>query len=216
MVVLALMLVMDRAITAHVHLVSLVLTASLIIDHVKMILVGTTVTTFCVLDCNLKREYIASLGTCYNVSDTDFNCSCVSGWEGKRCERMINHCDNITCENKGICRPSLLIYTCECLYGYYGQHCETATATLVIYQIVSTSFAYVAIIAMGAVVMFVVVMDILKYCFGIDPVEEEREKMRQQRRAKKRKPIIQRFVYVNATSTSSPEQPTSTTAETTV
>ena len=153
---------------------------------------------------------------CHNVSSTDFNCTCKPGWEGKRCEQMINFCNNVTCQNRGACRPSLLNYSCECLYGYFGQHCESATTTLAIYKIVSTSLAYVAIIAMGAVVTFVVVMDILKYGFGIDPVEEEREKMRQERRAKKRKPVIQRFVYVNKPSASSSEQPAATNNETMV
>jgi hypothetical protein len=129
---------------------------------------------------------------------------------------MTNYCDNVTCQNRGVCRPSLLNYSCICFYGYFGQHCELTTKTLIIYQILSTTFAWVAILAMVTVAMFVVVMDILKYCFGIDPVEEEREKMRQERRAKKRKPVIERFVYVNAPSASSLEQPTSTTAETTV
>ena len=67
---------------------------------------------------------------------------------------------------------------------------------------------------MVAVAIFVVVMDILKYCFGIDPVEEERERMRPEKRAKKRKPVIERFVYVNAPATT--EQSAATTAETTV
>ena len=125
---------------------------------------------------------------------------------------MINFCYNITCQNRGVCQPSLLNYSCECLYGYVGQYCETETTTLIIYQIVATSFAYVAIIAMSAVATFVVVMDILKYCFGIDPVERERERMRRERRAKKRKPVIQRFVYINPSPT---EQPMATVAETT-
>ena len=73
---------------------------------------------------------------------------------------------------------------------------------IVILKIVSKSVAYVAILAMVSVAMFVVVMDILKYCFGIDPVEEERERIRRAKRAKKRKPVIQRFVYVNAPPTS--------------
>jgi hypothetical protein len=41
-------------------------------------------------------------------------------------------------------------------------------------------------------------MDILKYCFGIDPVGEERERIRREKRVKKRKPVIQRFIYINA------------------
>ncbi len=59
---------------------------------------------------------------------------------------------------------------------------------------------------MTSVAMFVVIMDILKYCFGIDPICEERERIRRKKQAKKRKrPIIQRFIYVNAPSTASEE-----------
>jgi hypothetical protein len=68
---------------------------------------------------------------------------------------------------------------------------------------------------MASVVIFVIVMDILKYCFGIDPVHEERELIRRQKQAKKRKPVIQRFIYVNAPSPPS-EQSIPTTEETTV
>jgi hypothetical protein len=57
-------------------------------------------------------------------------------------------------------------------------------------------------------------MDILKYCFGIDPVSEERERIRREKRAKKRKPIIQRFIYVNAPPPS--EEPITTTNDTVV
>jgi hypothetical protein len=51
---------------------------------------------------------------------------------------------------------------------------------------------------MVAAAMFIIIMDILKYCFGIDPTREELERIRQKKREKKRKPVIQRFVYVNA------------------
>jgi hypothetical protein len=90
-------------------------------------------------------------------------------------------------------------YKCECLgESYSGRHCEITATKIKIYKIVSKSFAYVAIIAMISVAMFIVIMDILKYCFGIDPVYEERERIRRSKKAKKRKPVIQRFVYVNA------------------
>jgi hypothetical protein len=43
-------------------------------------------------------------------------------------------------------------------------------------------------------------MDILKYCFGIDPTKDELEKIRRAKAAKKvkRPPVIQKFHYVNA------------------
>jgi hypothetical protein len=115
------------------------------------------------------------------------------------CEIKTNFCWNITCQNNGVCRPIVGNYTCECLGdSYFGRHCEHTTKKMVIYKIVSKSFGYVAIIAMVIVGMFIVIMDILKYCFGIDPVEEERERMRRKRVEKKRKPVIQRSVYIDA------------------
>jgi hypothetical protein len=77
--------------------------------------------------------------------------------------------------------------------------------------LISKSFAYIAIFAMISVAMFIVVMDVLKYFFGIDPVGEEMKKMRKKKQAKKRKPVIQRFIYVNA-----PPQPVSTIEKTAV
>ncbi len=51
---------------------------------------------------------------------------------------------------------------------------------------------------MTAAVMFIIIMDILKYCFGIDPTREDLERIRREKLRKKRKPVIQRFIYVNA------------------
>lgn len=84
-------------------------------------------------------------------------------------------------------------YTCECLGDsfYFGHHCEQKTKRIMLLQIVSTSINYIAIAVMSSTAMFIIIMDILKYCFDIDPVEGEREKIR------RRRPVIQRFVYVN-------------------
>lgn len=184
-----------KTILAHVHLVSTALGVNSIIDLVPQILVGTTVNIFFVL---LLFSSGITLGICNGTSDGKFNCTCAPGWEGRHCERMTNYCYNITCENKGVCRPSLGKFSCECLDGYSGQYCGTTATRLVIIKAVSKSFAFVAILAMASVVTFVIVMDILKYCFGIDLVEEERERMRREKRAKKRRLVIQRFAHVNA------------------
>lgn len=106
---------------------------------------------------------------------------------------MINFCNNVTCQNNGVCRPILLNYTCECLGdSYSGRHCEIVSKRIIIYKTISKTFSYVAIIAISIVVMFVIIMDVLKYCFGIDPVRKERERYR-----RRKHPIIQRFTYVN-------------------
>jgi hypothetical protein len=60
-------------------------------------------------------------------------------------------------------------------------------------------------------------MDILKYCFGIDPVDKDRQLIRRKKQEKKRKPVIQRFMYVDAPPiVSSVEKQIPTTKESTV
>ncbi len=146
------------------------------------------------------------------MSSTKFNCTCAPGWEGKNCERKINYCYNQLCNNNGVCRSLLLNYSCDCFGdSYSGRDCEIKAKRIIILKMVSKSFAYIAITAMASVAMFVIIMDLLKYCFGIDPVHEELKRIRRGKRAKKRKPIIQRFVYVDAPATS--DKPVTTIVE---
>lgn len=143
--------------------------------------------------------YLFLLGIYSKTLNSTFNCTCKPGWEGINCERKINYCHNITCQNKGVCRPLFLGYVCECLSGSYsGPFCEITAARIIIYQIVSKSFAYIAILALITVAIFIIIMDILKYCFGIDPTREELERIRRKKQVKNRKPVIERFIYVNA------------------
>lgn len=129
-----------------------------------------------------KEHTCLNNGTCNRISQRNFNCTCTDGWEGKHCERKINLCVSSPCQNRGVCFPSLLNYTCECLQGSYsGRHCEITATRIRVLQIVSKSVSFIAIIAMVTVAMFVLIMDILKYCFGIDPVEGERERIRRER-----------------------------------
>ena len=113
---------------------------------------------------------------------------------------MINYCGNNTCLNGGVCQSSLLNYSCLCLTGSYsGQFCEVTERTIVTRQIVSKSFAYIAIVAIIGAAMFIVTMDVLKYCFGIDPVDRKRRPKKSEKRKKRKKPVqIIRFKYVHA------------------
>jgi hypothetical protein len=52
-------------------------------------------------------------------------------------------------------------------------------------------------ILLPAYTMFIVIMDILKYCFGIDPIREDLEQIRRKKLAKKRKPVIYVFYSIN-------------------
>jgi len=162
------------------------------------------------------------LGKCNETSDGTFQCICDDGWQGINCESMVNYCDyeNVTCMNNGICLPLLLNYTCECLGDnfYSGRHCEITSTKILVHETISKSFAYIAIIAITTVAMFVVIMDILKYCFGVDPVREQREKIHRAKPVIKRKrPVVQRFIYVNAPPVQPPSgNPTATVIETVV
>lgn len=104
------------------------------------------------------------------TSNTTYTCECGPGWEGEHCDQRTNYCRNVTCENAGVCRPLFRDYHCECLSGSYsGRHCEIVSEKTRIYDTVSRSLAYIAIIAICTVVSFILIMDMLKYGFHIDP-----------------------------------------------
>ena len=73
-------------------------------------------------------------------------------------------------------------YRCQCLTNdYWGRHCEYVSTRLLIRQYISESVGYVAILVLVATITFVIVMDVLKYIFGIDPVRRERDEIRRGR-----------------------------------
>ena len=128
---------------------------------------------------------------------------------------MIDFCNQTKCENQGVCRPLVSRAICECVDGYFGEFCQKHRGELITQKAASKSLAYIAIIALCCVVAFVVVLDILKYFFGIDPAKEERKRMREKKkRRKKRRPVVQRFIYIPApTDPSTPKRRLSTIEE---
>ena len=135
------------------------------------------------------------------VNQTTFDCNCIKGYNGAHCESLENMCKNITCENRGTCFQSFLNWTCECLSAsmFHGRYCEHKSTALVVQQILSKSFASIAISAIVILFSFVIIMDILKYGFGIDPVDRERRLMRlehekeQLKKKKTRKKTIENY-----------------------
>ncbi len=75
---------------------------------------------------------------------------------------MIHRCDDKPCLNGGVCQPIPHGYECKCLDdSYSGRHCEIVARRIIIHRFFSKLVACIAII---------VITDILKYCFDIDPV----------------------------------------------
>ncbi len=125
--------------------------------------------------------------------------------------------------NQGVCQPLLLNYTCLCLgNSYFGRYCENTANKILVLQRLSKSFAFIAIIAMISVVIFVVTMDVLKYFFGIDPVGPTRKELelakRRKRKPKRKKKAVRiiRFIYVHAPPQKSSEESISPVEQATV
>lgn len=129
-------------------------------------------------------------GVCTPLNDTHFQCSCTKERTGIHCEDPIDYCKNVTCLNKGVCQSLSPGYKCLCITAdYSGTHCEDVARSVIVRQYVSKTFGYIAIISLFIVVAFLVIMDILKYVFGIDPVREERELLRRRRAGLGRKNV---------------------------
>lgn len=185
-------------IPVYVYQDSEVVNAKLILDLADQILAGTMVESTARVEMITINWFV---GTCHQTSNTTFLCDCAPGWLDDQCQTMNDYCKNVTCLNNGICRQSLLNYTCECLTGSFsGRHCEITTNTLVLYQTLAKSFAYVVIIAIASVAAFVVGLDILKIFFGIDPAgskSKQRQSMKRKAGKKRKKPVlIIRYVYI--------------------
>jgi len=140
------------------------------------------------------------LGTCLNISNSDYLCVCEEGWTSGHCEAMVNYCQNVTCENNGVCRPLFRDFKCECLSSSYsGLYCQITAGSLVARKLVGKSFGYIAIIFITSVFVLVVTLDVLKYVFHIDAARGELERLRRRKYRKKRRKrgIATQFRYVN-------------------
>jgi hypothetical protein len=145
-------------------------------------------------------------GKCNQTIDGG-QCVCPTGKTGRNCETEINNCSTIKCKNDGQCVSSFGNWSCQCIDKslFTGTYCENKASTLVVKELTSRSFAGVAIGCLSTVVSFILILDILKYCFHIDPLLEERqnEMRRQQTEGMKQRPNQQqptlavRFQYIH-------------------
>ena len=54
----------------------------------------------------------------------DYECQCVTGWEGKDCDTNIDDCASNPCQNNAICVDKVADYECQCVLGWEGTDCE--------------------------------------------------------------------------------------------
>ena len=111
----------------------------------------------------------------------------MNGYSGMSCELVTDMCGNITCENSGICVSAYLLWSCRCIDSslYSGTYCQDKSSALTTKEALSKSLGIVAIIAICCVVGFILLMDILKYVFKIDPVDRERHRLKMEKEKEK-------------------------------
>lgn len=150
----------------------------------------------------IQFELKRFLGTVKGIVNGTCQCRCVGKYHGAHCELQVDLCQNFTCENQGVCVSRADHAACLCVgSGFYsGDRCEIVETKRIVLGVVAKSFSWLAILILICFALFIIIMDLLKYVFGIDPVEVERKKMREERR-RRRRPVVQHFVYVNAPDT---------------
>ena len=157
---------------------------------------------------SLSQSFIFSVsylhvGTCEKLMNGTYTCQCAVGWEGSACEKRLNYCANVTCENQGVCRSRTSTYECLCLgESYSGRHCETVSKETVILRTVASSISFTLISIISGCALFIVMMDVLKYVFGVDVAKVEEKDRRPRRRHRRPKHLhIIHYVYVNRRAT---------------
>ena len=67
-------------------------------------------------------------GQCHNVQGMDgkrtFRCQCPAGFVGFDCSRTKDFCDNLPCQNGGVCISTKHSFICQCKSGFSGDRCQ--------------------------------------------------------------------------------------------
>ncbi|CAF4294924.1 unnamed protein product [Rotaria magnacalcarata] len=101
-------------------------------------------------------------------------CLCPEGFQGDFCEDNIDDCANIKCSHHGICQDDMNSYKCLCFDGYYGNQCEERSVQIVLFEIVTKSFAFVAILLIISIACLAIASDIHTYLTRSKQVRKHR------------------------------------------
>ena len=153
----------------------------------------------CYEKSQLAQSQIAQIN---NQSSSEFVCKCVEGFYGAYCEKEVDICLGLKCENGGACVSFSALndsagngsefyhaYKCLCTSYFYGSFCEKMVLSYKIKRIVSTSFGAAAAIAIISLYLFIIVLDLSKLFCKYDRVVVRRGHYRIMKRKKKEKPV---------------------------
>ncbi len=145
-------------------------------------------------------------GVCNTTSNVT-SCICPTGKTGDQCQYTVDVCANISCQNDAQCISTYGNWSCLCTNTeiYSGTYCQIKSSSLRMKEMVSRSFAGIAIGCIATVLGFVFIMDILKYFLNIDPVggelrsvRKKRERQKQKTKTIKQPGVVVRFQYIHA------------------
>ncbi|XP_035694585.1 sushi, von Willebrand factor type A, EGF and pentraxin domain-containing protein 1-like [Branchiostoma floridae] len=88
--------------------------------HLTTVTVGSTNIEQCKDPC---RNIICENGGTCTFTSGNTSCSCLTGFEGERCDNNIDDCSSQPCLNNATCEDGVNNYTCSCADGYSGAEC---------------------------------------------------------------------------------------------
>lgn len=116
----------------------------------------------------------------------EYQCKCVEGYYGNRCEYEEDICEDNKCENGALCLSFIAsnfnnqtnttttitandinyfvhLYKCECTSYFYGEHCETPYYSYLIVKNVSKTLGIASIVSLVSLYLYIFIMDFTKY-----------------------------------------------------
>ena len=80
-------------------------------------------------------------GTCQHDVTTGYTCTCLPGYEGRKCHQPKDHCRSDPCLHGGTCKRLFDDFRCACRMHYHGKTCQRKWISQSDYETVKTKLA---------------------------------------------------------------------------